>query len=259
MAQKFELKINAFVAQNCLRMIIRIFDTIKDMNKKVFYIVGNWKSNKGVEEGTMWMQEFERLWKKQPLVSDEIRIVLCPSFVHMSTLQSLIQLAHLPIMLGTQNISAFAQGAYTGELSAEMVKGMAMFSLVGHSERRKYFRETEADCFDKITQAKSAGIEPVYCVQGADQAVPLDCDFVAYEPVWAIGTGQAESSDAADQTIGAIKEKIARPVNVLYGGSVSVENVTSYVKAKYIDGVLIGGASLKPDAFFALIRNASQT
>lgn len=227
------------------------------MSAAPFYIIGNWKANKTVEEAAIWCQDFATLWKKRATPAKNISVVLCPSFLHLTTVASYISLAHLPMQLGCQDISEFKSGAYTGQVSADMVKNFAKFTLVGHSERRKYNQETERALFDKITRAREAGIEPIYCVQSAEMTIPDTATFVAYEPVWAIGTGKAETPENADLVAQQIQERAGRELTVIYGGSVTADNVASYTKMKHLRGVLPGGASLKPDTFLELIVHAT--
>lgn len=222
-----------------------------------FYVIGNWKSNKTIDEVVIWARDFETLYKKQPFSPAKVKVVVGVPFPLLTTLKSLVMLKRLPFELAAQNVSSYPAGAYTGEICAEMIKDMVSFSLVGHSERRKYFKETDEDLVHKVEQARLAGIEPVYCVQDEAMAVPEQVKFVGYEPVWAIGTGKAETAENANQVAGNIKKRLNRAVTVIYGGSVTADNVNTYVKMEHIGGVLPGGASLKPDTFYNLILNAA--
>lgn len=225
------------------------------MKAAPFYVFGNWKANKTVQEAAIWCQDLFIFTKKRPLPTN-ISTVLCPSFIHLTTVASFITLYRLPLKLGVQDLSSFSNGAYTGHTTAPMLKGLVNFAIIGHSERRKYDAETEVALFDKIARCREAGIEPVYCIQDADMEIPANCDFVAYEPVWAIGTGKAETPENADAVAKKIQERANRKITVIYGGSVTPENVASYTKMPHLRGVLPGGASLKPDSFAQLILNA---
>ncbi|HCM37327.1 MAG: Triosephosphate isomerase [Candidatus Gottesmanbacteria bacterium GW2011_GWB1_43_11] len=226
------------------------------MRTAPFYIIGNWKSNKTVGEAVIWMQDFTTLWKKQPFDSAKAKIILCAPFIHLTTLHSLIELNKLPLVLGAQTISSYPTGAYTGEIGASMVKDLVGFTLIGHSERRKYFGETDHDLSAKIAEAQSIGITSIYCVQDSKMPIPAGVKWVAYEPVWAIGTGKPETAENAAQAAAAIKNQ-APDTKIIYGGSVTAENVAAYAEKNELDGVLPGGASLTPATFYHLITNAT--
>jgi triosephosphate isomerase len=221
-----------------------------------FYIIGNWKSNKTVDEAVTWMTDFRTLYKKQPFDNKKVHVILCPSDIHLTTLRSMIQLSQLPIHLGMQNLSFFESGAYTGEVAAAQAHDLVNYAIIGHSERRKYFGETDEKLIDKVKQAKESGIEPVYCVQEGHMSVPEHVSFVAYEPVWAIGTGKPATPEQAEEAAKKLLQSSGRELVVIYGGSVTDENVKDYAKLENVSGVLPGGASLKADAFYRMILNA---
>lgn len=224
-----------------------------------FYVVGNWKSHKRVTEAVSWFKEFESLWQKNPFNIQKLIVIICPAYIHLATFASLIQLSRIPIQLGLQDVSAYPSGAYTGEVSAEMVNGLVKFTLIGHSERRKFFKEEETELIEKVKQARQAQLEPIYCVQSEDMTIPQECKIVAYEPVWAIGTGHPDTSDNADQVASRLRQKHPRVTTVIYGGSVTPENVASYTQKAHIGGVLPGGASLEAHTFYRLLLNAART
>jgi len=224
-----------------------------------FFIIGNWKSNKTVESAVQWFQDMQTLWRKEPLDMTGVTVILCPSLLHLTTLTSLVKLFKLPLQFGAQDISANLSGAYTGDVSAEMLAPLVEYTLVGHSERRKYHAENETELQKKVDQAAKAGIEPVYCVQDAKMTIPDNCKIAAYEPVWAIGTGKAETAENAGQVAGQLKARHPQITTIIYGGSVTHENVVSYVQTTSLDGVLPGGASLEAQKFYELIRQVAQT
>lgn len=211
---------------------------------KQLFIAGNWKCNKTAAEADAWMKSFT-----PPSV--HIPLVVCVPF----TLLPLMKAANPPFMLGAQDVSPYPDGAYTGEVSARQIKDFADWVLIGHSERRNYFGETDALLAKKVEQAKAADLKIIYCVPDEAAAIPTGADVVAYEPVWAIGTGKSETPENANTVIMNIKAK-SQASTVLYGGSVTAQNVASFVKESAIDGVLPGGASLDPEQFAALILNA---
>ncbi|OGG34465.1 hypothetical protein A2363_00450 [Candidatus Gottesmanbacteria bacterium RIFOXYB1_FULL_47_11] len=211
---------------------------------KQLFIAGNWKSNKTGKEAEMWLNNFQF-----PPVNCQLVL-----FVPFTVLPGL-KMKNVPFMLGAQNVSAYPEGAYTGEVSARQIREFADWVLIGHSERRKYFGETDEILAKKVELAKAAGLKIIYCVPDGATPIPLGVEVVAYEPVWAIGTGKSDTPENANNVISAIKAT-SQVAAVLYGGSVTPENVASFVKESAIDGVLPGGASLDPATFAALITNA---
>jgi triosephosphate isomerase len=227
------------------------------MSTLPFYIVGNWKSNKTVDDAVLWWQEFSALWRVLPPDTSRIKVILCPSFIHLQLLVSLVKLTPIPIHLGLQDVSGFPSGPYTGQVSADMAKDLIHFTLIGHSERRKYAHETDEELLSKVDRATEASIEPIYCIQSEEMIIPSHCQIVAYEPVWAIGTGTPDTPQNAAIVAAAIKKQHREVKSVIYGGSVTAQNVASYAKEPHIQGVLPGGASLAPDSFYQLICNAA--
>lgn len=219
---------------------------------KHLFIAGNWKSHKTSVESKEWLEKFSSLY---PLPSTNLNVVLCAPFTLLGPLQWHITQKGLSLELAAQDVSPFGEGAYTGEVSSRQIKEFADWVLIGHSERRKHFGETDEQLAKKVEQARSAGLKIVYCVQDADIAVPTGVDVVAYEPYFAIGTGQSDTPEKANTVIAAIKAKTG-VATVIYGGSVTHENVASFISQESIDGVLSGGASLDPEKFSKLIEAA---
>ncbi|RJR14570.1 triosephosphate isomerase [Candidatus Microgenomates bacterium] len=227
------------------------------MDDKV-WIIGNWKSNKTVAEALAWIKEFGKLAHVNQSIFEKIHVVLCPTFIHLEPLNSEIKKQNIPLILGSQTISSFGSGAYTGAISAEAVKDLVTYSLVGHSERKKYFSETAEILSQQTEQARAVGITPIYCVTSADEVVPDEISYIAYEPVEAIGSGKAETPEAAQETAQAIRARKS-DTTIFYGGSVKADNVTSYLTLPDISGVLVGGASLTAQSFFDIVLHATQT
>ncbi len=225
------------------------------------YIIGNWKSHKTSPEIQAWAQSWKQL--KVPS-SDQLWVVLCAPLIGLPVLHELLP----KLSLGAQVLSPYGDGAYTGAVSARMVKEYASFALLGHVERRKYFGETDQVVAQQVLQALDNEIVPIVAVSDANWAQQLSQFdrqqllkiLVMYEPPEAISTNG--SAGAAD--IQKVKTAITQITaefdvkGVLYGGSVSPENVATYMQEDVIAGVVPGAASLDPSSFAALVEAALQ-
>lgn len=227
------------------------------MNKK--YIVGNWKSNLNTKEIENWFKIFSDKYQTGQVDNfSNLEIVVCPPFVYIPLVKKLIGENNLPIKLGAQNLSPFINGAYTGEVSAAMLAEFVEYVIIGHSERRMKFHEDDAIFQEKVARAIEGGIKPIYCIPDEKTVIPDTVGIVAYEPVWAIGTGQSDSPTNAGKIATSLKQN--RRTNVfIYGGSVTKENIGNFLEEPSIDGVLPGKASLDPLIFWEIIVNASKT
>ncbi len=237
-------------------------------------IAGNWKMNKTIAEARELVSEFLPLVKN---ISD-VEIVLCPPSPALLPVSALLE--GTDIGLGAQNMHWESGGAYTGELAPAMVSEFANFIILGHSERRAYFGETDETVNKKVKAAQAEGLMPIVCVgesleenkAGETSEVvskqikaglkDVDTNLVvAYEPIWAIGTGLAATADGANDTIKMIRsilaelfgEENAQRIRILYGGSVKGNNAAEYFSQSDIDGALVGGAALKADAFAEIV------
>jgi len=217
--------------------------------RKTKYFIANWKANKNLDEALSWFDDFLINYRPEK----EKIIIICPPFPLIFPLKQKIK-KYNNIYLGTQDISAFEEGAYTGEVTAKNLFGLINFALVGHSERRRYFLENNDSVNKKIILAKKYQIEPILCISNQKELEPASktrCNFVAYEPVGAIGTGKNE------QLTQVIKFKKAlnldKKTRFFYGGSINEKNSFLYWKDNAIDGVLVGSASLDPKKFLAII------
>lgn len=216
--------------------------------EKTIWIIANWKSNKTIAEALDWVEKVGPNIPKK----DNLKVVICPTFSCLSQLKKIIQVNNYPIMLGSQDLSPFGNGAYTGEESASLLKGLISLSIVGHSERRKNFTETDEMVTKKVAQAIDNKIIPLVCVQGEGTPIPSNCQMVAYEPIWAIstgltntpGVGKADTPEDANKVAGVLKQKHGDELEVIYGGSVNSQNVESFVTQENLSGVLVGNASL---------------
>jgi triosephosphate isomerase len=174
----------------------------------------------------------------------------------------MLELSRIPMLLGAQDISPFSSGTYTGAVSGHMIKDLVSYVLVGHSERRNNFGEREPELLEKMIKLKEVNLEPIYCVQDEKTRVPDTCHLVGFEPPWAISSGDPtkghpDSPEHASEVIAIIKKSSTQAISVFYGGSTTSENVAGYANQLAIDGVIPGGASLKAETFYNLIKNAS--
>ena len=250
------------------------------MSRKII-VAGNWKMNKNAAEGRALVEAL----KNGIAGLEAAEIVVCPPF---TTIGSVVEAAEgSPIGVGAQNIHWEASGAFTGEISADMLKTSGVqYVIIGHSERRQYFGETDETVNKRLIAALTAGFTPIVCVgelleereNGKTEAVlaqQIRVGFagisaedaakivVAYEPVWAIGTGKTATPDMAQQAHAFIRSELralfgdaADAMRIQYGGSMKASNARELVAQPDIDGGLIGGAALKADDFIALIREA---
>lgn len=232
-------------------------------------IAGNWKMNMTKEEAKLFVAEF------LPLVKSDCEIVLCVPFTDVHRVWKLTRGSSVKV--GAQNVAWADKGAFTGEISAEMLKEVgAEYVIIGHSERRAYFGETDETVNMRLKQALKYGLKPIVCVgETLDQReagkteevlaaqIEKGLDGVsgdvilAYEPIWAIGTGRTATPETADETIRFIRARAERTLgetSILYGGSMNAANAQSLLDMPQIDGGLIGGASLKPKDFATIVN-----
>lgn len=213
------------------------------------YILGNWKANKNFTEMKQWIYTFMREYHPQ----QNVVVGVFPPMPFVSYAQGKLKDCK-NVFVGAQTISSFEKGSFTGDVTATTLEGVVGYSIIGHSERRKIFGETDAQLADKVVQALAHGITPIYCVRDENDPIPNGVKFVAYEPVAAIGTGQNEPPE---QTV-AMKKKMNLPKDCIfiYGGSVTEKNAGEYFTTGEIDGFLIGKASLDPKQFVEIARTA---
>ncbi|MFH1652149.1 MAG: triose-phosphate isomerase [Chloroflexota bacterium] len=239
-------------------------------------IAGNWKMNTTVSEATALVKAM-----RDGLSGvSKVESVLCPPFVSLAAVRALLR--DTPVKLGAQNVFYVEKGAYTGEISPPMLAELCDYVIIGHSERRQYFHETGEITRKKVAAALAAGLKPILCVgerleqneSGQTETVvtgQLDDALkgigktpglvIAYEPVWAIGTGRAATGEQANAVIGLIRRHLgalagkssAAETRILYGGSVTAANTGEFLGQAEIDGALVGGASLKADEFLGIV------
>ncbi len=218
------------------------------------YLIANWKSTKNINDALAWVKEFNQLLINNKQVVDKLnnnylKIIICPSYQLIFSVKEKIY-RHKNIHLGSQDCSFFEQGNYTGEVSAQNLKGLVDYCIVGHSERRKYLKETDNVIDQKISLLKDYFIEPILCVRDEKDQVPQGVTLIAYEPVYAIGTGKNEDI----LSVISSKRKINPGMGniFIYGGSVNPENITQYSKSPEVHGFLVGNASKDPKSFIGI-------
>ncbi|OGO08031.1 MAG: triose-phosphate isomerase [Chloroflexi bacterium RBG_13_57_8] len=244
-------------------------------------IAGNWKMNTTIDEAINLVKTMQPALHK----IQGVEKVICPPFVSLVAARGLVRGS--TVKLGAQNVFYEDKGAFTGEISPAMLAGLCDYVIIGHSERRQIFSETDEDIDKKIKAAIKHGLKPILCVgetpeeneagqtreilgrqliASSDRSYFLSGCVIAYEPIWAIGTGKSATGDDANKTIGFIRQFISRlhgngianTVRILYGGSVTAANIAEFMKKSDIDGALVGGASLKADDFVAIVKQASE-
>lgn len=219
---------------------------------KKLWIIANWKSNLGLSESLDWISQVGSKLNKR----DDLQVVVCPRFSALSELKKEIQANNYPIVLGSQDLSPFGLGSFTGEEPAGLLKELVAMSIIGHSERRQKFGETDETVAEKFKQAQIADLESILCIQNSDTPIPEGIKIAAYEPVFAIGTGTPDTPENANKV--ATEVKSGNPdLSILYGGSVTSENCKAFVDQENINGLLIGKASLDAEEFLKIVVNCS--
>src|SRR3989344_8228386 len=202
---------------------------------KKLWIVANWKSNLSLSESLEWVNKVGSQLNNR----GDLQVVVCPRFSALPELHQEIQTHNYPIVLGSQDLSPFDIGSFTGEEPASLLKELVSMSIIGHSERRERFAETDEMIAEKIKQAQEFGIEPILCIQSSETPIAEGVKISAYEPVFAIGTGTPDTPENANKVAAQVKSMKAE-LNILYGGSVNSENCESFVDQESISGLLIG-------------------
>lgn len=217
---------------------------------KNLWIVANWKSNVSLEEALNWLSLVGPKLEKR----ENIKVVVCPRFSLLEEMAKEVKVGNYPIIIGAQNVSPFEVGAYTGEEPASLLKEFITLSIIGHSERRKYFGETDELISQKADLLLAQGLTPLLCVQDADTPVSASCKLVAYEPVFAIGSGTPDTPENANAVSSTLKQKHGSDVEILYGGSVTHDNCKGFVIQESVDGLLIGKSSLDGEEFLRIVN-----
>lgn len=247
---------------------------------RIPFIAGNWKMNTTLAEASALV----RAMKDRLDRIEGVEKVICPPFTSLAIVKELLQGSS--IKLGAQNMHFEERGAYTGEVSPSMLSELCEFVILGHSERREHFKETDEIVNEKVRAALKAGLNPILCLgerleereagktdevvirqaKGALEGIKSPRGMViAYEPVWAIGTGRAATPEQSNDTIGLLRrtvaelygEEIAQGMRILYGGSVTASNIAGFMAQPEIDGPLVGGASLKAEEFLSIVEQSA--
>ncbi len=253
---------------------------------RVPLMAGNWKSNLNHQEAVVLVQKLAWTLSDKKHDYSKVEVVVLPPYTDLRSVQTLVDGDRLEIKYGAQDVSEHDGGAYTGEISAAMLAKLGCsYVCVGHSERREYHAESDELVNAKARAALGAGMTPIVCVgEGLDvrkegrhvehtlaqvdgslaglDAAQVGDLVIAYEPVWAIGTGEVATPDDAQEVCGAIRARIeevhgeetAAKVRILYGGSVKAANVAGIMEKADVDGCLVGGASLQADEFGGICR-----
>jgi triosephosphate isomerase len=251
---------------------------------RVPLIAGNWKMNLDHLQSIAFVQKLAWSLKDANHDFSDVEVAIFPPFTDLRSVQTLISADKLELAFGGQDLSAADSGAYTGEISGQfLAKLECTYVIIGHSERRTMHHETDEVVAAKVAAALKHGLIPVICVgetaedlekfgpsavpvsqlKGALASVPSDANIVvAYEPVWAIGSGQAATPDQAEAVCAALRAELASTLSadtaaatrILYGGSVKAGNIAGFMREPNVDGALVGGASLDLDEFSAIVR-----
>jgi triosephosphate isomerase len=253
------------------------------MRQKI--VAGNWKMNKTREEGLALVSELTNMIRDE--VRGNVQVVLCPPFVHLTAVGKLIE-SYDNVALGAQNCHQKTSGAYTGEISAAMLQSIGVqYVILGHSERRQYFGESNQLLKEKVDIALETGLTPIFCCgeslqqREAGDHVDFVCSqlteslfhlsneqlrriVIAYEPIWAIGTGKTATNAQAQEMHATLRAHLATKygaglageIRILYGGSVNAGNAAELFASPDVDGGLVGGASLKSREFTDIVKAA---
>ncbi|MCI7407192.1 MAG: triose-phosphate isomerase [Candidatus Onthomorpha sp.] len=246
-------------------------------------VAGNWKSNELFSQADELINDIAEGLRE--FDNTDVDVIVCPPFPYLELVGDASE--DVEFFVGAQNVSKFDNGAFTGEVSAKMLQSMNIdYCIVGHSERRKYFNETNQDVTEKVNKLLEADINPIVCVgesleqreagthfelirsQVSEGLFHLDCEqikrtVIAYEPVWAIGTGKTATKEQAQEVHAFIRamlaekysDDVAQEVSILYGGSCNAKNARELFAQTDVDGGLIGGASLKAADFIEIARS----
>lgn len=269
-----EHSIENFIKNLVKDAVAQTLGSLQLQKNRSMYVIANWKMNHTLADTAEFFQSLQS--------SNDVMVVVCPPAPLLYPAHLLIKQSKKTIGLGAQNVHWADKGAFTGEASTTMLKDVGCeYVIIGHSERRQYAGEDDRLINKKVHQALKFGLKPIICIGesreeknallteqvlsrqlfGALKDVDSEQLILAYEPVWAIGTGQSATAEQAQETHAAIRSMVkqllgemAESISILYGGSVNEKNAVEYSRMPDIDGVLVGGASLRADAFQGIIN-----
>lgn len=216
------------------------------------WIIANWKSHKTIVEALDWVDQVGPKLEKR----ENVKVAVCPPFSDIEEVKKAVMVGNYPLMVGSQDLSPFDLGAYTGEEAAAILQQLVELAILGHSERRQNFGESDQMVEEKVQQALKCQIIPLVCLQSSQTPVPKNCQLVAFEPIFAIGTGEPDTPENAARVAKELKQKYGADLEVLYGGSVNAENIKNFFDQENLSGVLVGGASLEPEEFIKIVTAA---
>lgn len=217
------------------------------MKKLIF---ANWKCNKTAAEAREWIIEVGPQLNEE----DPFKVIVCAPFVYLNEIAQMVSDAGYAMDVGAQDVSVKEKGAYTGEVSAAMLESIGVkWVLIGHSERRSNFGDTNVTVAEKVVQCRKNSLEPVVLIRSEEDVIPEHVSYYAWEPVSAIGTGKSIDPVEANATVVALKGGNT-PMHGMYGGSVDMGNIAAYFAQEAIEGAVIGSASLDPHKFIQLMN-----
>ena len=236
------------------------------MHSQKLHLIANWKSHHTISQSLYWL---DQLIKLKPRLTEHLQITICLPFIDLAEFNRRLSSYNFPLVTGAQNVSQYSIGKHTGEITASMLSELVSYCIVGHSERRKQFQETSDQVAQKAEKLQKHFITPIICLDVPYleeqvkallfQKVELSKCIFVYEPITAIGSGKPTDPASANRLADRISFLTQPEVSVLYGGSVTAQNVHQFTSQPAIDGVLVGTDSLNPQDFANIINVLSQS
>ncbi len=225
------------------------------------YLIANWKSQQNITQSLVWLKKMEKLI---PTIPTDLKIIICPPFTDLAEFNHHLDFNKTPFFIGAQTVSPYPAGKHTGEITANMLTELVNYCIVGHSERRTDHQETNQKVTKEVGFLIRENITPIICVDKPNiktqikelirAGIPLKKCIIAYEPLSAIGSGQPETREVVKNVISQITRLTNNQTPVVYGGSITPENILNYRNELGLSGFLVGSSGLKPSTFNNLIR-----